>query len=615
MQYYTCTECDKQGIILQLGTCRRDHPEKLMVVIGKNEDGSDMIWNGAGSGQEIKFRDIDSSELNQTILFNAKVMSTSIIDSYDISKTYVCNGCGEEKTKQCDEYRDIYDKDTISECTACEEATMSLDKSKTIVGNIVKLLLQETIEETALNPRRIEAHVTSNNVFKVQAGKDYRFQAKLWSVSYGKKGNLSRYVLDVMRLKCLDEETDILPTPAELAFLQQTDQASVIESVAPQLIGRKFEKLAAIISYLSGGRVDGIRGDLSVMFVGDPSTGKSDILDYMKSLDLKSFKISGRSASAAGMVMGVDNLPDGTRMATLGPVVLAHNHTVYIDEGDKMKATDQSMLHDVMEEEVAHLNKVGIMMSVPAQTKIVMACNPKSSRYDKEATVMANIGMPDSFLARFGYIFLVLDNFDPEMERQKLRRINEIKIYGMEKFIEKNNLLNKENLMKYLNQCKKINPVFEPSALTKLEDLYIELKYRKQEKGSIAIDTRAYHDIIRASYSFARFRFSNKVEVEDVNNAWKLYSASLDSFGMSTKGEFVDTQLSMRDNTKQQWVDECLEECAMNGMININSLKVKLMEKPKLFAKINIVERTIIELEKEGKLMKTGQSGVYKYNG
>lgn len=612
MARIVCELCQNTDDILNMGMCLRDHPDSTKRIIG-TEDGQPVIMND--SGKQVKFKDIDSENLNQTLLFKATVMSITDIANYDIQKVYKCIKCGHTIEKNMNDYREIYDKDSITPCPSCESAPCIIDRKYTITGNIMKILLQETNDESSVNPRRIEAHLTSKNVFKLIAGKDYMFQANLWSISYGKKENLNRFVLDVLKLKCLDEDTSLMPTPTEIEFLRNHDKKLVVESLAPELIYRSNEKMAAIISYLSGGRVDGIRGDMSVLYCGDPSTGKSQILNALHSLDGKSYKISGRSTSAAGMVMGVDNLPDGTRMATFGPVILAHNHFVCIDEGDKMKPEDRSMLHDVMEDEVAHLNKVGINLTMPAQTKIIMAANPKSSKYDKDATIMSNIGMPDSFVARFGYVFLVLDNFTMDEERKKLRRINYIKIFGKDKLIESEGFLTHDSLVKYLNYAKSLNPVFQPEALIKLEDLYIDLKFRVQKKDSIAIDTRAYHDIIRASYSFARFRFSNKVEILDVNMAWNLYTEALKSFGMNTMGEFRDTQLASRDSDKQQWIDETLNKVSINKTLNLDLFKLELLSRVRLVPTLQAAQGVIDELIREGVLLGTTEKGVMRYNG
>jgi DNA replicative helicase MCM subunit Mcm2 (Cdc46/Mcm family) len=611
---FACETCKKVEPKLLMGTCLRDHPEMVKLVIGEdNKNGTVDTLNMTGS--TTPFKTIDSKNLNELIVFKATIMQTADISNYYITKTFVCQSCAKETPKVCDDYRDIYDKDTIPNCDACESAPMKLDKQKCIIGNVRKVMLQEVNEESGTNPRRMEAQLIGKDVYDLVAGKDYKFEARVWSISYGKKENYNRFVLSVTRVRCLDDKTDMLPTPDELETYRNWDKKKVVQSLAPQLVYREDIQMAGIVSFLSGGRNEGVRGDFSSLFLGDPSTGKTEVLDALHSLDKKSFKISGRSSSAAGMVMGVDNLPDGTRMATFGPVVLAHEHFVCIDEGDKMNPTDQSMLHDVMESQMAYLNKVGINISQPTQTKIIMAGNPKGSRYDKEATIMANVGMPNSFLARFGYIFLVLDNFTRAQEEFKIDRIDFIAEHGLDKLIVKEGLLPKDDLIKYLNYAKSLKPKFEPNALGKLKDLYLNLKFREQEKGSIDIDSRSYHDIIRASYSFAKFRFSTVVEIEDVNNAWRLYLKALESFGMKTMGEFKEVQFATKDNTMQQFIDETVEDCAMNGMINIDSLKVKLMENKKYFSKINITEDIINDMIKTGKLLQTQAKGVYRYNG
>ena len=607
---FGCEVCKKVGTMDSLAICRRDHPISVNKVIGKDADEIEILNK---TGKTVKLAELDSGYLNKLIIINAKIMQVSDISNYDIQKTFECK-CGASKTKNASEFRDIFDKDSI-ECEECNENMMYLDKKQTIVGNIRKVVLQETMEESGVNPRRIEAHLTSKDVFVVEAGKDYKIEAELWSISYGKKENYSRFVLDVKRIRCLEEKMDEMPSDEEKIQFKSKDKLLIVESLAPNIVYRTQEKMALLISYLSGERIDGVRGDISVMLVGDPATAKSDLLDAIHGLDLRSFKISGRSSSAAGMVMGVDNLPDGTRMATFGPVVLAHKHFVCIDEGDKMNPSDQSMLHDVMESEVAHLNKVGINMSLKSETKIIMAANPKGSKYVTDATIMANIGMPYSFISRFGYVFLVLDNFPIDMERLKLKRINDIKTHGLNYVIEKEGFLNQSELRKYLNHAKTFFPTFTPESLVKLEDLYVDLKYREQKKGSIAIDTRAYMDIIRGSYGFARFRWSDKVEIEDVNNAWKLYLKSLESFGMNTQGEMKEVQFATRDSSRQQWIDETLKDIEQSGMINIDAFKVKLMEKPNLFRNLNAVDITINDLTNEGRILKTGTKGVYKYNG
>jgi len=613
-QFY-CVKCKKNGSRIEFGTCLRDHENEVKLVLPRDpeyDDGETKYLNDKVLGTTIEFSKIDSEFTNKYIRFDAKIIAISDILTYDVHRIFRCPNCQEISDAICDNFREITSRKLCPECNIL----MTLDKEQTVTGNIRKMILQATTQEGVTEIRKIDALTISDKVFKVQAGLDYAFLGILRSVSLQKKGqNLSRMVVDIKYLKCIDDDTNIMPSQIEVESFIAKDKQKIIDSLAPQIKFRRKEKLAGLLSVISGDRIDGVRGDMNVLYIGDPSTGKSDILNALHSLDRRSYKISGRSASAAGMVAGVDNLSDGTRIAVLGPVALGHKHFVCIDEMDKMQPTDRSMLHDVMEDQVARLNKIGINLSAPAETKIIGAANPKASRYDKDATIRANIGMPDSLLARFGYIFLCLDDFDSSMERDKIQHINRVKQIGLEKVIDEDGLLSKESLIKYINHARSFHPKFDKVALKKLEDLYLELKFREQSKDSLAIDTRAYLDIIRSSYAFARFRFSKLVQAVDIENAWKLYLESLESFGMKTSGEMRQSIFASRDSTRQQWITECLELVRKGSLINGNEFVIELMQRPKLIPNLTSAEQVIKDLQTEGRLLNTKEKFVLKLIG
>lgn len=603
---YYCEECKCEKHALDSGICKRDHPDKLKKQIGDNE-----YLNI--TGKTVPFSKIDAHSQNERIVFSAKVISTSDILNYDIQRTYRCPKCQYDRQISCTEFREFNIEKV--HCDQCNEAFMYQDKKLTITGNLRKVILQETMDEMNVNPRRIEAEVMSDFVYDLNAGKDYKFEADVWSRAIKGNNNVNKFVLNVTRLRCLDEDTNIMPTDTEVELFKKMDLNKVVTSLAPHIKYRTKEKLAILLCMLSGGRADNIRGDFSTMFIGDPSTGKSQIINASVELDNRSQKVSGRSASAAGLVMGVDNLSDGTRMATFGPVILCHEHHVAIDEGDKMHPNDRSALHDVMEDQKAYLNKVGINLTVNAATKIIMACNPKSSRYEKDGTIKSNIGMPDSFLARFGYIFLMLDNFTREQERESIRHINRIKRDGLDTVIVEDKLLTHEELVKYYNYARKVKPKMTENATSKLEDMYIKLKYLNQKEGSLNIDKRSYHDIIRAAYSFAKIRFSDVVEIEDINNAWELKLYALESFGMKTQGDFNQSMFadSQGEKRKKYITQACIDAKNDEGMIVVEKLIIQLEQNRKMCNGLQAAKDIIQTLINGGTLLNTGTDGVYKY--
>jgi DNA replicative helicase MCM subunit Mcm2 (Cdc46/Mcm family) len=526
-------QCNKSLDMVSL--CKSKHPEMLVRVI---EMQGDKVVAEECENKITPFANINAHHINDLIMTECILVQLSEQSIYNIEKIYSCpeRNCRSTHTMYVDDYKEIYSKDTFG---MCEEHNIALkyNRDNRITGDLKKVMFQEPTDSGSVNPRSIKAHLTGGNArIQLNAGKKYRIVSRVLTTVDSKK-NDDEFVLDVIQIRCLDEKTDEQPTALEISIFKEINQTKVIESLAPHVIHRTNIKLASIIAYLSGGKKDGERWDMSVLFVGDPSTGKSAILDKLKELDKRSFKISGRSSSSAGMVMGVDNLSDGTRMAKFGPVILANGSYVCIDELDKMRPEDQSSLHDVMESQVAHLNKVGINITMPARTKIMGAANPVKSNWETSKTVMQNINMPASFIARFGYVFLLLNDFTDEMEDNKYDAMGYINDNGIEAYIEKENLLSTSDLIKFLNYANTLDPKFDEGVFRFIHENFKALRKITKNRGILNIDTRTFRDILRGSYAFAKLSLSDKVTRLHAQQAIDLYQASLDSFGADSKEE------------------------------------------------------------------------------
>jgi len=531
-----CKTCESEKDLPTVSRCKSQHPESLERVLSSN--GTEVATEKCD--QKItNFSEIKSDDLNQLVMTECILVQLSELSMYNIEKTYICpeRGCNSSYTMYADDYKEIYQKDTYGSCQHHEGQPLKYNRENRITGDLRKVMFQEPTDTGSVNPRSIKAHLTGKNArMELNAGKKYRIICRVLTTIDSKK-NDDDFVLDVIQIRCLDQKTNEQPSALEIQMYRDMDQTKIVESLAPNVINRTDIKLASLISLLSGGREDGNRWDMSVLFVGDPSTGKSAILDKLKQLDKRSFKISGRSTSSAGMVMGVDNLADGTRMAKFGPVILANGSYVCIDELDKMRPEDQSSLHDVMESQVAHLNKVGINLTMPARTKIVGAANPIGSNWNIEKTVMQNINMPASFIARFGYVFLLLNNFTEEMEDEQYEAMEYITDNSIEDFIAKEKLLSEYELMKFINYANLLDPKFDEGVFKHIRLSFRDISKNSKNRGKVNIDTRAFEDIKRGAYAFAKLGLSERVTKEHAQQALDLYQRSLDSFGVSSKEE------------------------------------------------------------------------------
>jgi DNA replicative helicase MCM subunit Mcm2 (Cdc46/Mcm family) len=539
---FFCSQCDAHRELEGIVECKRDHPH---AVYQKNLNGH----NRSKIGYTIPLNKVNSKCQHYTMTSKVVVTHQSTPQPYFLKKEYKCNDCKQPSYKFADEYREIYDKNIISPCPHCGVGMCHWNKDKSISGNMQQIVVQEDLEDSQGNePRHIEAVLYGKDVRSIVAGGKYEITYIVRCV-YDK--NVAKYSLDIVSLSPLVDDTVEDPTPFELSKFKEMSMDKIINSLAPEISHRTDEKTALLLSILSGTRKGTRRQEMSTLLVGDPSTAKSVMLNACNRLDSRTQKISGRSTSKAGMVLGLDNMSDGTRAISFGPVVMAHNSFICIDELDKMDVADQSALHDVMEDGMAKYSKIGANISMPCQVRILGAANPVGSKWSTTKNIEQNINMPNSFITRFGYVFCVLDTFDGDREMEKLCDSSYIDENGMDKFIEYKGFLTEDELRKYIKVSKSLDPQWAKGVSHTIDLKYVEMRKKVDEQrmsedgaeGDLDIDHRTHLDLKRAAYAFARLYHSPTIEQEHANMAVDLFVKSLKSFGMNSVAEFNRKQL------------------------------------------------------------------------
>lgn len=198
-------------------------------------------------------------------------------------------------------------------------------------------------------------------------------------------------------------------------------QSKIADAIAPVILGSEHLKLAAALSLFGGiqKNVPGgsrIRGDIHVLFMGDPGTGKSQILQACAQIAPRGIYASGKGTSAAGLTAAVIKEEKIGLQLEAGALVLASGGIAAIDEFDKMEKNDRNAMHECMEQGTVSIAKAGIIATLQCQTAIIAAANPKSGRYDDYMTPSENINLPPPILTRFDLLFVVKDRPEKNMD-------------------------------------------------------------------------------------------------------------------------------------------------------------------------------------------------------
>jgi len=508
---------------------------------------------------------------------------------------FECLRCGVDN--EIDQFDGDYQEPQT--CVGCErEGPFDLDFNASEFKDLERLRLVEPPERTqGADGQHVDISVDSDLVDSANPGDRVRIAGVISAeqpedgsdgmFDYEIEGRAIEHTQETFSELELDSET--VEQIKHIAQSPDVDPYEVlVNSIAPGHHGDAHIKLSIGLQLFRGVRgelPDGSheRGDIHVLLMGDPGTGKSTLLGAAEEIAPRSASASGKGASKAGLTAAAlpsDFSANGMTLEA-GALVLADKGLAAIDEIDKIPDEVSSAMHGAMSKQRVEINKGGFSnVALPSRTAVLAAGNPKYGRFDPYEPTNEQLELPGALMDRFDLIWTMKDDLQPERDTAVTNHILDTvdvatrNVSGVEADADAVDAItadvDQDFLRHWIAYARKNHyPTLSEEVKDRIRDFYIELRSAGYERDDapIPVTKRKLEGLTRLAQASARVRLADEVAVEDAKRACELMLKSMQQVGVDPEtGQFdadvVETGMSKSQRDRVKTLKQLIEEVA-----------------------------------------------------
>jgi replicative DNA helicase Mcm len=494
-----------------------------------------------------RVRDIRDDDDNTLVSIEATVQNISTINKRIVKAHFECARC-KNIIVIPQEGLDSYIEPSYCSCNDDKKGVFRLLYKESKFENYQKIRIQESPEDLKGDeqPRTLDLNLTDDLADFVHPGERVIINGIMRSgqrIKGNKKTPFFDYYMDVISIEKEEiafEDLEITPDDIKIIMEKANSENAVqiiAESIAPSIYGLETVK-TAIVSLLFGGVrkqfPDGssIRGDIHLLWVGDPGIAKSQILTKVAKTAPRGFYSSGLGITGAGLTAATvkdDFHGDGSFSLRAGVLALMNGGGIAcIDEFGRMEKNDREKMHTAMEQQIIPIDRAGFHTTLKSECSVLAAGNPIDGRWDDALSPAVQLGLDNALITRFDIIFVSRDTPDFERDSKICDHILETNMIGERIAAGENpgdqTVLSRkveiDILRKWIAYSRRtIFPVMTEEIKGYLKDYFLKIRGLNGDKDFLHATMRQLEGPIRLSEAFARVRLSKYVEKQDVDMA------------------------------------------------------------------------------------------------